>query len=98
MNKLQQKAVEIFDRPWDEMAAWTKRKKLEYERLLNAQTRAERAKTIGFKDEIVKGAVRLYYTNNANAQGGRDNGGGRGWYISGPVSPGCFDSYLVLAD
>ena len=98
MNTLQQKAVEIFERPWDEMARWTKAKKLEYEHLLGSSSRKERAKVIGFQDDIVNGAVRLYYTNNTNAQGGRSNGGGRGWYISGPVTPGCVRSELVLAD
>lgn len=98
MNKLQLKVVEIFGRSWDEMAAETKAMKLEYERLLNSSKRAERARTIGFQDDIEKDGIRLYYTTNTNAQGGRSNGGGRGWYISGRIKPGIHESYLVLAD
>jgi len=98
MNKLQLKVVEIFGRPWDELAAETKAMKLEYERLLDSPKRTERAKVIGFKDDIQKDGVRLYYTTNTNAQGGRDNGGGRGWYIGGKLKPGLYNSYLVLAD
>lgn len=98
MNKLQLKTVEVFGRPWDEMAAETKAMKMEYERLLNSSKRAEREKVIGFRDEIKKGEIRLYYTNNENAQGGYDNGGGRGWYISGPTHPGIYGAYRVLAD
>jgi hypothetical protein len=98
MNKLQLKAVEIFERPWDEMAAETKELKLQYERLLNSSKRSERAQTIGFRDDLEKNGVRLFYTTNTNAQGGRSNGGGRGWYISGRTKPGIVESYLVLAD
>lgn len=98
MNKLQSKVVEIFGRPWDEMAAEVKELKLEYERLQTSRKRDERMSSIGFRDDIRKGNIRLFYTTNTNAQGGRSNGGGRGWYISGPTSPGCYNAYLVLAD
>ena len=98
MNKLQLKAVEIFGRPWDEMAAEVKELKLQYERLLNSSKRSERAKVIGFQDAIEKNGVRLFYTTNTNAQGGRSNGGGRGWYIGGKIKPGISESYLVLTD
>ena len=80
------------------MAVETKALKIEYERLLNSRSRKERESSIGFQDAIVKGDLRLYYTTNTNAQGGRSNGGGRGWYIIGPAHPGISRSELVLAD
>lgn len=96
-EKLQQKVIEVFG-PWDQIAKWTKERKLEYDRLLNSRSRKERSQTIGFQDALVRGALRFYYTTNDNAQGGRSNGGGRGWYVSGPVTPGCYQSKLVMPD
>lgn len=98
MNPLQKKAVDIIGRPWDEIAAETKRLKLEYERLLNSSSSKERERAIGFRDDIRKGVFRFCYTNNSNAQGGRSNGGGRGWYASDPIAIGCVRTDLVLAD
>lgn len=98
MNKMQRKVEKVFGLPWGQLAEKTKALKLEYERLLNSPSRRVREQAIGFKDDISKGAVRLYYTTNDNAQGGVKNGGGRGWYISGPVTVGCVRSTLVAND
>ncbi len=89
MNKTLIAKVEgIFGRPWNELALATKTMKLAYEAKLNSNSRKERMETIGMQDEFVEGRIRLFYTTNTNAQGGISNGGGRGWYVSGPVGPG----------
>jgi hypothetical protein len=98
MNQLQQKVVEIFERPWDDIAGEAKRLMLQHERLLNSPSRKERAKIIGFNFFIQRGAVKFYYSDNANTWGGPANGGGRGWYVRAPRTVGCQHSERVLAD
>ena len=100
MNKTLIAKVEgIFERPWNELALATKAMKLAYEAKLNSNSRKERMESIGMQDGIEKGRVRLFYTTNTNAQGGISNGGGRGWYVSGPVGPGMmFRSDCILND
>lgn len=98
MNILQQKVMDIFGRPWDELAKEAKALMLEHDRLLNAQTRKERAKIIGFNYFIQRGAVKFYYSNNPNTWGGPANGGGCGWYVRAPRTVGCEHSERVLLD
>jgi hypothetical protein len=101
MNKQQTiaKLVEIFGKPWDELKKVTKDQKMEYERLLNSPKRSDREKSIGFHDGIESGRVRLFYTNNENAQGGKRNGGGKGWYVSFPKGSGMmYGSELLESD
>ncbi len=90
----------IFGEDIETLFARAKKLALAYDRYLNmsrAQQRKEYPNGL-FESDIQKDRIRLYYSVNPNTWGGIKNGGGIGWYLSGPVKPGIVDAIKLRSD
>ena len=90
----------IFGEDIETLFVRAKELALTYERYLN-MSRAQQRKQYPnglWESDIQKGRIRLSYSTNPNTWGGIKNGGGKGWYLSGPVNPGIVDSIKLRSD
>ena len=104
MNKDNEKIIKeverIFGEDIETLFARAKKLAIEYDRYLN-MSRARQKKEYPnglWESDIQVGRMRLSYSLNPNTWGGIQNGGGIGWYLSGPVKPGISDSIKLRSD
>ncbi len=99
-KKLIAEVERIFGEDIETLFARAKKLAIEYEKYLG-MSRSQQKKNYPdglWESDIQMGRIRISYSLNPNTWGGLSNGGGIGWYLSGPVKPGIVDSVRLRSD